>query len=84
MEAAAIVTDRVGQGSSFAPGLGDRPLAYETFRRIVVEGAGSGRSVMQGYAGDNYIEPFVDDTHRYLLARADGALGRGRPGRSAE
>ena len=84
MEAAAIVTDRVGQGSSFAPGLVDRPLDYEAFRRIVVEGAGSGRSVMQGHAGDPYIEPFIDDIRRYLLGRADGALGRGRPGRSAE
>jgi hypothetical protein len=30
-------------------------------------------------AGDPNIAPYVDDIFVYLQARADGALGRGRP-----
>jgi len=36
---------------------------------------------MKGFAGDPNIAPYVDDILAYLQARADGALGRGRPAR---
>jgi hypothetical protein len=34
---------------------------------------------MDGFAGDPNVEPYLDDIYAYLQARADGALGRGRP-----
>ena len=45
------------------------------------DGQSSGTAVMKGFAGDANIEiePFIDDIYAYLQARADGALGRGRP-----
>jgi mono/diheme cytochrome c family protein len=68
-----------GMGSSFGPTLVENVPEIDEFRRIVLEGQGSGSSVMKGFAGDGNVEPYIDDIHRYLQARADGALGRGRP-----
>ncbi|MCT7377893.1 c-type cytochrome [Chelativorans salis] len=70
-----------GVGSTFASSLVDRPLDIETFRRVVREGQSNGASVMKGFADDPNFAPYVDDIYAYLQARADGALGRGRPGR---
>ena len=36
---------------------------------------------MLGFADDPNVSPYVDDIYAYLQARADGALGRGRPDR---
>ncbi|TCN22778.1 hypothetical protein EV184_12323 [Sinorhizobium americanum] len=41
----------------------------------------SGSSVMKGFATDPNFAPYIDDIYAYLQARADGALGRGRPKR---
>jgi mono/diheme cytochrome c family protein len=68
-----------GMGSTFGPKLVDGPRDISTFRRAVREGQSTGNSVMKGYAGDPNIAPYVDDIYAYLQARADGALGRGRP-----
>ena len=68
-----------GMGSTFAPSLIERLANREAFRRVVLEGVGSGPSVMKGFAGDPNVAPFVDDIYAYLQARADGALARGRP-----
>ena len=68
-----------GMGSTFAPPLVDRLPDVETFRRIVRDGQGTGTSIMKGFADDPNIAPYVDDIYAYLQARADGALGRGRP-----
>ncbi|WP_034884374.1 mono/diheme cytochrome c family protein (plasmid) [Ensifer sp. WSM1721] len=71
-----------GVGSTFASSLVDRPLDIETFRRIVRDGqSSSGSSVMKGFATDPNFAPYIDDIYAYLQARADGALGRGRPKR---
>ncbi|TIX83067.1 MAG: cytochrome C, partial [Mesorhizobium sp.] len=40
-----------------------------------------GPSVMKGFADDPNVAPYIDDIYAYLQARADGALGRGRPER---
>jgi len=69
-----------GVGSSFGPPLIDRLSDIETFRRVIREGQGSGTSRMDGFADDANIAPYIDDIYSYLQARADGALGRGRPG----
>jgi hypothetical protein len=55
--------------------------APDAFRRIVRDGQSTGASVMQGFAGDPNIAPYIDDLYAYLQARAEGALGRGRPNR---
>jgi mono/diheme cytochrome c family protein len=73
-----------GMGSSFGPSLIEAVPPIEDFRRIVLNGQGSGNSVMKGFAGDGNVEPYIDDIHAYLQARADGALDRGRPERLEE
>ncbi|MFA1621285.1 c-type cytochrome [Rhizobium mongolense] len=71
-----------GVGSTFASSLVNRPLDIETFRRIVRDGQStSGSSAMKGFANDPNFAPYIDDIYAYLQARADGALGRGRPKR---
>jgi mono/diheme cytochrome c family protein len=68
-----------GMNSTFGPSLVDEISDIDAFRRIVRDGQSSGTSVMKGFADDPNIAPYVDDIYAYLQARADGALGRGRP-----
>jgi mono/diheme cytochrome c family protein len=68
-----------GAGSSFGPSLIASPLPPDAFRAAVLYGRGEGTSVMNGFADDPNIAPYVDDIYGYLQARADGALGRNRP-----
>jgi mono/diheme cytochrome c family protein len=68
-----------GMGSTVAPPLIDRLPDLEAFRRIVRNGISNGSSVMQGFADDPNVAPYVDDIFAYLHARAEGKLGRGRP-----
>lgn len=68
-----------GLGSTIGPALVEGLPEIDAFRRVVLEGQGSGASVMKGFAGDGNVEPYIDDIYAYLQARADGALGRGRP-----
>jgi mono/diheme cytochrome c family protein len=71
-----------GVGSTFASSLVGRPLDIEEFRRVVRDGqSSSGTSVMKGFGDDPNFAPYIDDIYAYLQARADGALGRGRPKR---
>jgi mono/diheme cytochrome c family protein len=70
-----------GSGSSFGPSLVAHLVGIDDFRRIARAGARNGASVMKGFAGDPNVEPYIDDIYAYLQARADGALGRGRPAR---
>jgi mono/diheme cytochrome c family protein len=70
-----------GVGSTFAPSLVSRLPDIDAFRRAVLNGKADGGSVMKGFAGDPNFAPYVDEIYAYLQARADGSLGRGRPGR---
>ena len=70
-----------GIGGSFAPSLIVAPLDLSAFRQVVLAGRSNGNSVMKGFAGDGNVEPYIEDIYAYLQARADGALGRGRPAR---
>lgn len=70
-----------GIGSTFAPSLVSALPDIEAFRRIVREGQSTGSSVMRGFGDDPNVAPYIDDIYAYLQARADGALGRGRPAR---
>lgn len=68
-----------GTGSTFGPSLVLGLPEIEAFRRIVRDGASNGTSVMKGFAVDPNVAPYVEDIYAYLQARADGALGQGRP-----
>jgi mono/diheme cytochrome c family protein len=68
-----------GVGSTFAPGLIERPLPFDSFAEVVRNGRASGDSVMRGFADDPNIAPHIGDIYAYLQARADGTVGRGRP-----
>lgn len=68
-----------GVGGSFAPSLIESVLPFAEFRTVVEEGSRTGTSVMLGFAGDPNVIDHIDDIYAYLLARADGAIGRGRP-----
>ena len=70
-----------GSGSTIGPSLVDHLIDIDAFRRIVREGTRNGTSIMKGFAGDPNVAPYIDDIFAYLQARADGALGRGRPSR---
>lgn len=70
-----------GTGSTFGPSLVADLTDINTFRRIVSEGQRNGMSIMKGFADDPNVSPYIDDIYAYLQARADGALGRGRPAR---
>ncbi len=66
-------------GSTFGPSLVDQLPDLATFRRVVREGASNGTAVMKGFGEDPNVARYVDDIYAYLQARADGALGTGRP-----
>ena len=68
-----------GMGSTIGRSLIDRLPEIEAFRAIVGGGTSNGTSVMQGFAGDPNVAPYIDDIYAYLKARADGTIGRGRP-----
>lgn len=76
-----------GAGSSYAPSLVDSTnhLTQDEFNDIVVNGrtnvnAASG-NVMPPFGEVEDVVSYLDDIWAYLKARADGALGRGRPPR---
>ena len=73
-----------GAGGSFAHSLVEAPMTIEDFRIAVLAGRVNGIAVMQGFANDPNVAPYVDDLYAYLRARADGVLGRGRPAVAAE
>ena len=74
-----------GLGSSFAPALADsmKSLSYDDYLEVVVNGrenvTTSSDNVMPGFGENVNVMCFIDDIYAYLMARADGALGRGRP-----
>ena len=70
-----------GTGSTFAPSLVQRLSGIDAFRHVVSNGRVNGTSVMKAFGDDPNIAPYIDDIYAYLQARADGALGPGRPTR---
>jgi mono/diheme cytochrome c family protein len=70
-----------GSGSTFAPSLVAKLPGIDDFRRTVTEGRSNGASVMKAFRDDPNVAPYIDDIYAYLQARADGALGPGRPER---
>ncbi|MEM7222831.1 MAG: c-type cytochrome, methanol metabolism-related [Pseudomonadota bacterium] len=74
-----------GMGSSFAPSLLDslKTMPYEDFLEVVVNGrevvTTSEQDSMPAFGENLNVMCFIDDLYAYLKARADGAIGRGRP-----
>jgi methanol metabolism-related c-type cytochrome len=74
-----------GLGSSFAPSLVDalKTLSYSDFLGIVASGkrdvSASSDLVMPALGDDKNVMCYIDDIYIYLRARANGALGPGRP-----
>ena len=72
-------------GSTFAPPLADsmKALGYDGYLEVVVNGrknTGAGQEKVMPAFGENLnVMCFVDDIYAYLMARADGAIPRGRP-----
>ena len=73
-----------GLGSTFAPSFIAKLPDIDEFREVVRDGRSNGLSVMKGFASDENVIPYIDDIYAYLQARADGALGRGRPTKLGE
>ncbi len=74
-----------GMGSSFAPALVDsmKDLGYDGFLEVVVNGRErvgvATQQKMPGFGLNRNVMCFIDDLYVYLMARADQAIGRGRP-----
>ena len=76
-----------GAGSSYAPSLVDSAnhMTQDEFNEIVVNGRtnvnAASENVMPPFGEVEDVVTYLDDIWAYLKARADGALGRGRPPR---
>jgi mono/diheme cytochrome c family protein len=76
-----------GAGSSYGPELVDsvKHTTQDEFNEVVVNGRinvnASSNSVMPPFGEVEDVVTYLDDIWAYLKARADGALGRGRPPR---
>ena len=76
-----------GAGSSYAPSLVDsaKHLTQDEFNEIVVNGRinvnAASENVMPPFGEVEDVVSYLNDIWAYLKARADGALGRGRPPR---
>jgi methanol metabolism-related c-type cytochrome len=79
-----------GAGSSYAPSLVDsvKTMTQDQFNEIVVNGRvnvnAANENVMPPFGTVADVVTYLDDIWAYLKARADGAIGRGRPPRIGE
>ena len=74
-----------GMGSTYAPALVNslKTLSYEQFLTTVANGKKNVNAaqtlVMPSLGTDRNVMCYIDPIYVYLRARADGAVGRGRP-----
>jgi methanol metabolism-related c-type cytochrome len=79
-----------GEGSSYAPALANslKTLNYEEFYGIVVGGrqntSAGKENVMPAFGDNKNVMCYLDDIYVYLRARANDAVGRGRPAKHAD
>ncbi len=79
-----------GLGSSFAPALATtmKTYSYEDYAEVVTNGrrnvSAGKENVMPAFGKNPNVMCFIEDIYAYLKARADGALGRGRPKKEAK
>jgi methanol metabolism-related c-type cytochrome len=78
-----------GEGSSFGPRLVDslKTMSHDKFVEIVTNGKQDVNAAqtlkMPAFGTNPNVMCYIDDIYTYLKARADGALGRGRPEKHA-
>jgi methanol metabolism-related c-type cytochrome len=78
-----------GLGSTYAPALSDsmKQLSYTDFYAIVAGGkknVSAAQDLVMPALGENRnVMCYIDAIYTYLRARADGAVGRGRPAKRA-
>lgn len=76
-----------GAGSSYAPNLTEslKRMDFVAFSEVVINGrqnvTQSQQNVMPAFGHVEDVALYINDIYGYLKARADGALGRGRPQR---
>jgi len=74
-----------GMGSSFAPALATslQSMSYDDYLEVVVNGrknvGTAADNVMPSFGLNKNVMCYIDDIYVYLLARAEGAVERGRP-----
>lgn len=79
-----------GAGSTYAPALADslKAISYSDFMNTVVNGRKNvntaSDSVMPAFGTNPNVMCYLDDIFIYLRARANNAVGRGRPQKHAE
>jgi methanol metabolism-related c-type cytochrome len=79
-----------GEGSTYAPSLLEsmKTMSYPEFMQVVASGREIVRadktSVMPALGDNANVMCYIEDIYVYLKARADGALGRGRPAKRAD
>ena len=78
---------RTALGSSYAPALVESipQIGYQGYLEVVIYGKKevnqSQQLVMPAFGEVEDVINYIDDIYAYLKARADGAIGRGRPER---
>ena len=78
-----------GAGSTYAPALTDllKRLSYPEFLAIVAQGrknvSAATEFVMPAFGENKNVICYINNIYTYLRARADGAVGRGRPEKHA-
>jgi methanol metabolism-related c-type cytochrome len=76
-----------GAGSSYGPNLVEslKKMDFVAFSDVVINGrqnvTSSQQNVMPSFGHVEDVALYINDIYGYLKARADGALGRGRPQR---
>jgi methanol metabolism-related c-type cytochrome len=74
-----------GEGSSYAPALKNsvQTLSYGEFITIVAQGrknvSTASENVMPSFGENKNVTCYLEDIYTYLRARANDAIGRGRP-----
>jgi methanol metabolism-related c-type cytochrome len=74
-----------GMGSTYAPALKDslKTLSYADFLGVVASGrknvSTAQENVMPAFGDNSNVGCYMDDLYVYLRARANDAIGRGRP-----
>ena len=59
-------------------------LSYEEFAEVIVNGRVRGNNVMPAFGMNMSIVCSLKDIYAYLSARADDAIGAGRPDKQAK
>ncbi|MBI5261397.1 MAG: c-type cytochrome, methanol metabolism-related [Bradyrhizobium sp.] len=79
-----------GMGSTYAPALKDslKTMSYGDFLNVVASGrknvSTASENVMPAFGDHPNVACYMDDLYIYLRARANDALGRGRPAKREE